>query len=84
MIPIAAGLLAGAAVSGGAYNVAKALENKRYWDNYYARTGVRAKYPFRSGYYDTWKYFNSAATSFGFAGSHYASVTNLRHYRYYR
>lgn len=46
---------AGLAVS-SLYSAGQAYDNVRYWDEYRKRTGVRIKYPFRSGSYDYMKY----------------------------
>jgi len=37
---------------GGAYSLGKAFDNYRYWRDYERNTGVKPKYPFRSGRYD--------------------------------
>lgn len=44
---------------GGMYNVGKAIENQRYWDTYRKNTHRSPRYPYRSGLYDSYKYFAS-------------------------
>ena len=38
------------------YNTGMAIDNVRYWNDYYRRYHVRPKYPFRAGYFDYMKY----------------------------
>ena len=51
MVPLAVAGLALSSSLGGIYEIGKGLENRRFWDTYYRRTGRRPKYPYRSGYY---------------------------------
>lgn len=43
------------------YNVGRTYQNWQYWNDYYANTHRRSKYPFRSGAYD---YLNFASKVF--------------------
>lgn len=41
-------------------NHQRAIENERYWNDYYRNTGVRPVYPFRAGDYTDYGYVLSA------------------------
>lgn len=43
------------------YNTGKALDNRRYWNDYYRNTGYRPRYPYRAGVYDWMKDFGKTA-----------------------
>lgn len=48
MLPL---LVAGAGLS-ALYSAGQALDNHRYWSDYYRNTGFRPRYPWRAGQYD--------------------------------
>lgn len=45
---------------GAIYHVGRAVDNVRYWNDYYRNTRMRARYPFRSGQFDYMSELNSA------------------------
>lgn len=51
-------VLAGGVAAGlsGLYHVGKAVDNVRYWNDYYRRTGFRPRYPFAYHTYDWMSY----------------------------
>lgn len=61
VIPALVGI--GATLS-GMYSVGKAVDNYRFWNDYYKRTGFKPKYPWRSGYYDSGSWLAGANYSF--------------------
>lgn len=80
---LAAGLIAGSSAVSGVYNVKKALESRKYWDDYYRNTGYRPRYPFRSGYYDIVPAVASGISSIGYGYAVGArGVSRRRYYRY--
>lgn len=79
---LAAGLIAGSGVVSGVYNVKKALESRKYWDDYYRNTGYRSRYPFRSGYYDIVPAVSSGISAFGYGYAVGMRVNHRRHYTY--
>lgn len=48
----------------GIYSVGKAVDNYRYWDDYYKKTGFRPKYMWRT-YGNSMSGFGSGFSSFG-------------------
>lgn len=56
-------LIAGGIASGlsAFYTVGKAVDNVRYWNDYYRRTGYRPRYPFARGYHDWMNYSSRLA-----------------------
>lgn len=82
MVTLVAPLIAGAyaafalgSVVSGGYHVGKALETRRYWQDYYRNTRRSPRYPFRVGYYD---YVNSFAMNMYAAGFGMKNVKKLR------
>lgn len=61
LLPLAFGL--GSALN-GVYNVGKAVDSYRYWNDYYRNTGYRPRYPFRSGVYDYLSYGGRVVNGF--------------------
>lgn len=53
LLPLAFGV--GASLN-AVYNVGKAVDSYRYWNDYYRNTRHRARYPFRAGEYDYLSY----------------------------
>ncbi len=45
-------LLAGGFALSSLYGAGQAIESYRYWRDYYHNTGIRPRYPFRSGAYN--------------------------------
>lgn len=71
---LAAGLIAGGSAISGVYHVKKAIESRKYWDEYYRNTGYRPRYPYRSGYNDIVGALGSGLTTGGFS---YSGLTNF-------
>lgn len=61
LLPLAYGL---GATLNGIYSVGKAVDSYRYWNDYYRRTGIKPKYPFRAGVYDYLSYGGRTVNSF--------------------
>lgn len=59
------------------YSAGKAIDNYRYWNDYYRNTGFRPRYKFRSGYYD---YLQQSNVFVGGIGRTYSGM-NKRYYR---
>lgn len=64
MVSLRAGLAIAGASLGGIYAVGQARDNRRYWNSYARRTGVRVRYPYRAGVNDYLKY---AGQAFGYS-----------------
>lgn len=76
-------LLFGAgAVMQGIYSVGQALDNNRYWADYYKNTGVKPRYPWRAGKYDWLQSSGATLSDSGFAYSFGRRA--YRNYRYRR
>lgn len=65
LVAIGAGLMAGGTAVKSYYDIRKAYETRRYWNDYYKNTGVKPKYPYRSGYYDIYAAYGSALRGAG-------------------
>lgn len=83
-------LVAGVGVGLSAvYNVGKAYDNARFWNDYYRRYHVRPKYPWRSGRFDHVNYLGRSLAPIGFASrywnsGYYGSSRNWRNVYSYR
>lgn len=71
--PLVAGayaLFALGSISSGGYHVGKAVENSRFWKDYYRNTHRAPRYPYRVGRYDYLRDFSkvSYGAGFGFRG----------------
>lgn len=78
MIPaLALGLMGVGAGLSSAYQFGRALENRRYWDNYVARHHVKVKYPYRLGYND---YISASGRMFTSIGGMYGAYYNIPRY----
>lgn len=65
MLPL---LAAGVGLSiGGLYSVGKAYDNFRFWEDYRRNTHRSPKYPWRSGYYDSFGYYANAVKELGYS-----------------
>lgn len=76
------------------YQKAYMTENQRYWNDYHKRTGLRPKYPYRTGYhYNTASLYNSYASAVrswtplvgygtSFQNTGYRSNYNYTHWMY--
>lgn len=69
MLPQLATTLVGSNALSGLYNVGRAVDNKRFWDDYYKNTGFKPRYPYRSGYYDWVSDLSSSMMNVGFSYS---------------
>lgn len=49
---------------GALYSVGRAVDNVRFWRDYYANTGKIPKYPFRSGAMDSLGYTSDAGFNY--------------------
>lgn len=78
---LAVGLIASGTFASGVYHVGKAVEQRKYWNDYRNRTGYTPRYPFRRGYYD---YLGATGRmSSSLAGS-YGAYWGNRYYRWYK
>lgn len=71
---LAAGLIAGGSALSGVYSVGKAVENRRYWSEYYKNTHRSPRYRWRSGYYD---YLNASGSAMRSAGFSYGYLKKI-------
>lgn len=60
LIPIILGVQAVSGIYQFYQNYQRQTENKRYWNDYFDNTGIRPKYPYRSGAYSDYGYVLSA------------------------
>lgn len=82
--PLAVGLIAAGSALSGVYNVGKAVENRRFWSEYYKNTHFAPRYPFRSGYYDYIGETGYAIRNAGFSYGYLKDLNRPRRYRRYR
>lgn len=64
--PLVVGAIAAASLYGGYRSIRGGIENRRFWNDYRARTGIRPKYPIRSGY--SYDYSRAVYAGAGIAG----------------
>lgn len=78
-------LMGAGALVGGIYSVGQAVENNRYWNDYYRNTGFRPRYPFRAGQYDWMQSVGASLTDFGLVyGYNRKAYRRYSYRRYYR
>lgn len=77
-------LMGAGALAGGIYSVGQAVENNRYWRDYYRNTGFKPRYPWRTGQYDWLQSAGASFSDFGFAyGFGRRAYNRYRYRRYY-
>lgn len=65
---VAAGLVAGGTALTSYYDISRAYEQRKYFDDYLRHTRVRSiKYPYRIGYNDIYKAYGNAIKGVGYS-----------------